>query len=386
VENGRFGSAITSFNGFPVIGVPREDVGATPQAGRVYTFAPAISFVDGRNGETYPAPNGIPGTNHNPVGRFSLESAVTGAALESVTISDASAPPSGITSVELWTSDDTSFDPAADTEIASAAYANELTFSGLANPIPAGGHYVFVVTDLDASASGDYEPVIRDETAVEFSGGQLTEYNGAQTSTFTDAFLSDAATPLPVEFAQFSARANGDDRVVLTWSTLSETENTGFYVQRTVSTSKESWSELAFVEGAGTSRDVQSYRFTDTKLPPEVETLTYRLRQVDVDGVSSLTDPVTVSIGTKGGFGIMKTYPNPAQSQVTIELNVPNEMAPDGATLRMYDILGRQVRTFDGIAGSVTKTIQTRDLPSGTYFLRLEANGRSAAQQVTVVR
>lgn len=384
-EDSEFGISVAGIDA-PVVGAPKADVDGTLQAGAAYSFAPAISLADGRDGEPYTAPSGTPSTNDNPVGRFNVSAGVTGTALESVMVSNAAATPTGVTSVELWTSTDNVFDPASDTEIASATYSDVVSFSSLASDIPVGGTYLFVVTDLDASAAGDYEPVILDETAISFSGGQLAEVNGAEASTFSDAFLSDAATPLPVELAQFTARALGNDRVLLEWSTLSETDNAGFYVQRTAKTGDESWSELSFVEGAGTSQDVESYQFTDTKLPQGVETITYRLRQVDVDGASSLTDPVTVSIRSDQGFGVAKTYPNPARSQVTVEMNVPTSMNAGNATLHMYDLLGRQVRTFEGISGSIVKTIPTGDLPSGTYFLRLEADGQTSTEQITIVR
>lgn len=65
---------------------------------------------------------------------------------------------------------------------------------------------------------------------------------------------------------------------------------------------------------------------------------------------------------------------------------------PDGSaqevTLRLYDVLGRQVRTVrtGAEAGRHELTLDTNRLPNGTYFLRLTAGGTVRTQQVTVVR
>ena len=60
------------------------------------------------------------------------------------------------------------------------------------------------------------------------------------------------------------------------------------------------------------------------------------------------------------------------------------------ATLRLYDALGQEVATvYEGTptAGeSQTVQFETTDLASGTYFLRLRANGRSQTERLMVVR
>ena len=57
-------------------------------------------------------------------------------------------------------------------------------------------------------------------------------------------------------------------------------------------------------------------------------------------------------------------------------------------TLRLYDVLGRQVRTVrsSAEAGRHELQLDTDGLASGTYFLRLTAGGTTKTQQVTVVQ
>jgi hypothetical protein len=57
-------------------------------------------------------------------------------------------------------------------------------------------------------------------------------------------------------------------------------------------------------------------------------------------------------------------------------------------TVRLYDALGRQVRTVlnEEQAGRRERTLDVDSLPSGVYFLRLRSNGQTRTQKLTVVR
>jgi hypothetical protein len=247
------------------------------------------------------------------------------------------------------------------------------------------GTYFFLVADLASTVTGDYDPFIIDETNISFDSGVLFSVNGTETSTFTDAFLSDASTPLPVELAAFDANVTDDRSVRLQWQTTSETGNSGFRVQRSVSGT--SWSTLGRVEGAGTTDEPQSYRFTDSSVPYASDSLQYRLAQVDVDGTANFSDPVTVRFGNPDGLELLGSFPNPARSQATVRFAVPDQTTGD-VQLELYDLLGRQVKTIPAAeaSGRVEQTLDVSDLPSGTYLLRLSAGGQTQTQQVTIVR
>jgi hypothetical protein len=371
------------------------------EAGRVYTFLPTISFADGReSGEPYMPPSPTPGTDGNPVGRFKLSAAVTGTALDAVTVlNDASTTASDVDAIELWASSDNTFDAGTDTELASTSYSDNVTFDGFGSqPIPSGDVYLFVVMDLAANASSSYEPLIPSEADLTLSGGPLTEVNGTQTSTFTNAYLSSSATALPVELTRLAATASSDG-VALEWRTASEQNNAGFRIQRRVVDARapgarrvadgasEDWSRVGRVDGSGTTSSPQTYRFTDDTLPAEADTLQYRLAQVDLDGSVNLSDPVTVGRGAPSGVKLMDPYPNPARTRATVSLAVPEQASGD-ATLRLYDVLGRQVRTVDGAVepGRGTATVDVSGLPSGVYVLRLSADGTTRTRRLTVVK
>jgi len=210
--------------------------------------------------------------------------------------------------------------------------------------------------------------------------------------------LGSEDNPLPVEMAAFEG-AVAERGVKLTWETASETNNAGFEVQRRVEDARApgarkrtdgledgAWVKIGFVDSNtdGTTTNAQSYAFADVDLPYTADSLRYRLRQVDVDGSETLTDPVTVERSVER-VELRKTFPNPVRSQVTVRFAVPERQT---VRLQLYDVLGRQVQT--GIRGEADgrqeRKMDVSELPTGTYFLRLVTEGDTHTKKLTVVR
>ncbi len=92
------------------------------------------------------------------------------------------------------------------------------------------------------------------------------------------------------------------------------------------------------------------------------------------------------STGMPTSFEITGVYPNPFNSSTMIlfECNSP---AP--YTIRLYDILGRQVSTLVNEAlqtGTHRVHFDGHGLSSGTYFLRLNAGNQSQVQRIMLVK
>ncbi len=71
---------------------------------------------------------------------------------------------------------------------------------------------------------------------------------------------------------------------------------------------------------------------------------------------------------------LSQNYPNPFNPTTTIEYQIPNVGTQNFVSLRVYDVLGREVVViFSGIlpAGSYTKQWNANGMPSGIYFYRL---------------
>jgi len=216
----------------------------------------------------------------------------------------------------------------------------------------------------------------------------------ASTETFSEFALASNTDPLPVELASFDAETDGEE-VHLRWTTASETDNAEFRVQRHsgdhAGDGTPSWTTVGTLDGAGTTTEQQSYRYTDAGLPYEADQLTYRLVQVDTDGATHYTDEVTVQRRI-AEVQLLGTFPNPVRQQATVRYAVPDrEQGRSGSrrvTMRLYDVLGRQVQTVVDAerTGRHEHRIDVSRLPSGVYFLRLTADGKTRTQKLTVVQ
>ncbi|TAL66887.1 MAG: T9SS type A sorting domain-containing protein [Bacteroidetes bacterium] len=83
-------------------------------------------------------------------------------------------------------------------------------------------------------------------------------------------------------------------------------------------------------------------------------------------------------------FIINKCYPNPASDKINIEFNIPN----DGFVfISLSDILGNQIafenRFFS--LGNNNLTINTSDLPSGSYIIKLNFLGKNISKLFNVI-
>ncbi|MES2479335.1 MAG: T9SS type A sorting domain-containing protein [Bacteroidota bacterium] len=85
------------------------------------------------------------------------------------------------------------------------------------------------------------------------------------------------------------------------------------------------------------------------------------------------------------GFGVGVIYPNPVKNQFTISLILAE---PAKVTAILYDISGKPVssvlnQTF--ITGAHEQQIALRDVPAGSYFLKITADNNTVTQKLVVI-
>ncbi|NOY57928.1 MAG: hypothetical protein GXO75_03210, partial [Calditrichaeota bacterium] len=193
--------------------------------------------------------------------------------------------------------------------------ANENGIEGLT--IPRG--IVEIFSD-NASQAENYLATVLADTSGIFSWSGTTE-QAFVTTTVTDtngntSALSNSVS-LPVELSHFNALVMKNNIVRLLWSTASETNNFGFYIERKADDNP--YTEIGFVKGNGTTQSTNYYSFDDK--PPLSGKLTYQLRQVDFDGTSSSSKAVEVHLAPMQSF-LLPAYPNPFNSSTVIKFNL----------------------------------------------------------------
>jgi hypothetical protein len=153
--------------------------------------------------------------------------------------------------------------------------------------------------------NGETDSVVFVDTAGLYSV-TLVNPGGCATILSLEVFL---ATPLPVEFTSVDAVLNGD-RVEVRWTTVSESNNDYFFVER--SSDLLEWKRLGELPGAGFSNQLLSYSFLD--FPVFEGLMYYRVGQVDFDGTCSYSKVCAVLLETPGftSNSEILVYPNPS--------------------------------------------------------------------------
>ncbi|MBP9120448.1 MAG: T9SS type A sorting domain-containing protein [Ignavibacterium sp.] len=172
----------------------------------------------------------------------------------------------------------------------------------------------------------------------------------------------------PVELLSFAANVNETD-VTLNWSTATETNNSGFQVERSNGTAYE---VVGFVAGHGTTTEVQNYSFVDQNLASG--NYTYRLKQVDFNGTFEYSNTIEAEILVKD-FSLGQNYPNPFNPSTTINFSLAVDSK---VSLKIFDVLGQEVATLVNgqlAAGSQKVSFNASSLNSGVYFYRIDADG-----------
>ena len=204
----------------------------------------------------------------------------------------------------------------------------------------------------------------------------------ASSSLFIDNVSFTQSSALPVEFASFTGTADGRDALIR-WQTASESNNAGFKLLHKAPDA-ESSRKVAFIEGVGTTTEAQQYKYQVSDL--SAGTHRFQLEQVDLDGSTSLSDPLTLTVGAKETrLELVGANPFSTTTQVeyTVEDSAPLEVV-------LYDVMGRKVRTL--VKGSHpenttrTVTVDGSDLSSGIYFLRLKTERVTRTRKLTVTR
>ena len=203
---------------------------------------------------------------------------------------------------------------------------------------------------------------------------------------------STACEVLPVELADFKATAL-TSAIRLDWQTATELNNRGFNVERRVST-ENSWNDLTFVEGAGTSNLANDYNYVDTDVHTNV-TYQYRLRQQDFDGAINYSPVREARINsvTTGSVAneLMQNTPNPASGYTLI----PFMVAENGpVSVDICDVYGKVVRSISVNATAGAENTVDWDLKdsegtrvaNGTYIYKLVGEGFTLSRKMTVVR
>ena len=199
-------------------------------------------------------------------------------------------------------------------------------------------------------------------------------YADNTTGTYPNGFTPSSSVALPVIFQSFYIAREGNN-VQLSWSTINELNNNHFIVEK--STNTHSWSQLATIQGAGSSASVNSYAYTDKNITDAV--VYYRIRQTDMSGSAYYS-----AIRFMNNDGIEKAANIYTSSKQTIIIDFNSEVK-NNVTVQIVNMSGQViVRQHYGQA-SYQLTLNMVGAGSGVYAVKVsDGNGWSEVKKIAM--
>ncbi len=243
---------------------------------------------------------------------------------------------------------------------------------------------------------------------------------GMKGSQFASEQISSV---LPVELTFFKAQL-GENNVILNWQTATEVNNYGFEVERIVGQALSlslDWQTIGFIPGHGNSSSPKTYKFIDnlSDLTGSIslDSLTYRLKQIDTDGsyayystIAEVNNSVTGVESEEelpAEFSLAQNYPNPFNPSTTINYSIPCTVISNevrnlngfssqssrnnrvNVSLKIYNILGREVATLVNqkqSPGRYKIEFNAAELPSGVYIYRIVTDEFTASKKLILLK
>lgn len=186
-----------------------------------------------------------------------------------------------------------------------------------------------------------------------------------------DVWLIKTVSSVPVELTSFTGE-NFDGKVLLSWSTASESNNKGFEVEKLEDISlPDSWETIGFVEGNRTTTLNHQYSFIDKNTLQGV--YKYRLKQIDFDGAFQYSDVIEVAAALPDKYIVKQNYPNPFNPSTTIEYSLPQTSF---VSIKIYDVLGKELEVLSKEikpAGQFRVNWNAHRYSGGVYFYEVRS-------------
>ncbi len=204
-------------------------------------------------------------------------------------------------------------------------------------------------------------------------------------NAFGDQFVDDGTasialgSPTPVKMSSFTVKKESND-AVLRWTTVSETKNDHFDIERSVD--GINFTKMGTVAGNGTTVLTKNYTYPDALANVASKILYYRLRIVDMDGKSTFSTVVALRLDGSIAVSSLTVYPNPFTSNIKLQLRSAKE---ENSTIRFInargqEVLKRNVTLMPGDNIVVVGDLQT--VAPGLYIMELRTGNDVITQRI----
>lgn len=191
---------------------------------------------------------------------------------------------------------------------------------------------------------------------------------------------------VPVELISFNALIKNEN-IELNWITASELNNQGFEIQKLQDyeiARSQDWITIGFVDGKGTSSEMNEYSFIDEN--PTKGKSSYRLKQLDLDGTYNYSSEIEIEFSPVNKFSLEQNFPNPFNPATMISYQLP---VSSKVILKVYDILGNEIATLidDEVPAGIHEIIfDAANLSSGVYYYTLKAADHISVRKMLLLK
>lgn len=238
-----------------------------------------------------------------------------------------------------------------------------------------------VLTNPETDSYGDselYEIVTGDE----FESYDFQQINA-------DHYLNGETNP--VELSSFSVSSIAG-RIVIAWTTQSESENLGFHIYRSETTNGQKIrANKEMIKGAVNSETRHDYSWEEN-VEKEGQIWYYWLSDVSTDGSMRFYGPKRVeTIAAPQYYALEQNYPNPFNPSTTITFSLKESARVE---LSIFNLRGQVVRELvneQKAAGLYAVEWNGLDnngfkVPSGLYFYTIKANDFSSTKKMALTK
>ncbi len=189
---------------------------------------------------------------------------------------------------------------------------------------------------------------------------------------------SSSALPVPVKLSSFTATLN-NNKTDLRWSTATEINASHFVVERSLD--GINFSDAGMVFAAGNSTETLQYSFSDNLQTVSAAVIWYRLRTVDIDGMTEYSDTRIIRIGkiTEKSLTI-QSFPNPATTELRI--SIPADWQSKKVQYELINLSGQIVKRIQANSSNQTEVISIATLAPGMYVARVICGEQVAQQRI----
>ncbi len=193
-------------------------------------------------------------------------------------------------------------------------------------------------------------------------------------ATYTLSWLS----VLPVKLTSFTATLNKNN-VDLKWTTATESNLSHFVIEKSID--GINFTNAGIVFAKGNTSDKTNYLFSDNNISAQTGVIYYRLRSVDSDSKTELSETRIIRFGKQDIQSVsILAYPNPASSELRI--TIPDSWQGKKVSYELYGNNGQVVIKNEVASSSQTESINVSKLAPGFYVVKVRCNEGVAQQKI----